>query len=223
MHIIFFFCSFWYILWVCKFLYLHSPLYWWMIVFLLFLIYSLCCPSGVRPCLLIILNLLVLWSICLSSSFVHFRKGLEYLTMKTVQVFILLFRFCIFFLLLSLLLYHLWVFHTSFTANLLRTLLSILADLNNAVVCTISIFFFTICDFFTPVLIGSLSLESKLQQVSSGFQDSFKNSYWSLQCYGVYRLNFISDFQFFQSFFQTLGDYSKCTNYNWYYQLFHVP
>ena len=36
---------------------------------------------------------LVLWSICLSSSPVHFRKGPEYLLWSTAQVFITLIRF----------------------------------------------------------------------------------------------------------------------------------
>ena len=34
------------------------------------------------------ISFLVLWSICLSSSLVHFKKGPEYLTRETAQVFI---------------------------------------------------------------------------------------------------------------------------------------
>ena len=37
--------------------------------------------------------LAILWSICLSSSLVHLRKGPEYLTKGTAQVFIPLIRF----------------------------------------------------------------------------------------------------------------------------------
>ena len=40
-----------------------------------------------------IISLLVLWSICLSSSLVHFKNGPEYLTRDTAQVFIPLIRF----------------------------------------------------------------------------------------------------------------------------------
>ena len=40
-----------------------------------------------------IISFLVLWSICLSSSLVHFRKGPEYLTRGTAQVSIPLVRF----------------------------------------------------------------------------------------------------------------------------------
>ena len=40
-----------------------------------------------------VISFLVLWSICLSSSLVHFRKGLEYLTRSTPQVFIPLISF----------------------------------------------------------------------------------------------------------------------------------
>ena len=40
-----------------------------------------------------IIGFLVLWSICLSSSLVHFRKGPEYLTRCTAQVVIPLIRF----------------------------------------------------------------------------------------------------------------------------------
>ena len=43
------------------------------------------------PC--IVISFLVLWSICLSSSLVHLRKGPEYLTSVTAQVFIPLTRF----------------------------------------------------------------------------------------------------------------------------------
>ena len=43
--------------------------------------------------LCIVVSFLVLWSICLSSSLVHLRKGLEYLTSGTTRVFIPLIRF----------------------------------------------------------------------------------------------------------------------------------
>ena len=40
-----------------------------------------------------VINFLVLWSICLSISFAQFKKGPEYLTRETSQVFIRLIRF----------------------------------------------------------------------------------------------------------------------------------
>ena len=43
--------------------------------------------------LCMVISFLVLWSICLSSSLVHFKKGPKYLTRGTAQVFIPLIRF----------------------------------------------------------------------------------------------------------------------------------
>ena len=43
--------------------------------------------------LCMVISFLVLWSICLSSSLVHLRKGPEYLTRDTAQVYISLMRF----------------------------------------------------------------------------------------------------------------------------------
>ena len=112
--------------------------------------------------LCIIISFLVLWSICLSSSRVYLRKGPEYLTRGTAQVFIPLMRFLLLSFVSSsflvLLRYSFWIFsfisaclivrflHQQklivFTCSLSdinspqvsRTLLSILAVLNNAVV-----------------------------------------------------------------------------------------
>ena len=41
-----------------------------------------------------VISFLLNWSICLSSSLVHFKKSPEYLTRTTVQLFILLINFC---------------------------------------------------------------------------------------------------------------------------------
>ena len=41
----------------------------------------------------VFISFLVLWSICLSSTLVHFKKGPEYLTRSIARVFILLIRF----------------------------------------------------------------------------------------------------------------------------------
>ena len=43
--------------------------------------------------LCMVISFLVLWSVCLSSSLIHLRKGPEYLTRGTAQVFIPLIRF----------------------------------------------------------------------------------------------------------------------------------
>ena len=55
--------------------------------------YSLSTSSQGCIALCIVISFLVLWSICLSSSLVHLRKGPEYLTRSTAQAFIPLIRF----------------------------------------------------------------------------------------------------------------------------------
>ena len=61
----------------------------WQVLFLpLFLIHIVCqCHL-----LCMVISFLVLWSICLSSSLIYFKKGSEYLTRGTAQVFIPLIR-----------------------------------------------------------------------------------------------------------------------------------
>ena len=54
--------------------------------------YSLSTSSLGCNALCMAISFLVLWSICLSSSLVHLRKGPEYLTRDTAQVFIPLIR-----------------------------------------------------------------------------------------------------------------------------------
>ena len=56
-------------------------------------IYSLSMSSLGCKALFMVISFLVLWLICLSSSLVHFKNGLEYLTRGTAQVFIPLIRF----------------------------------------------------------------------------------------------------------------------------------
>ena len=53
-----------------------------------FYTYSLSTSSLGCNTLCMLISFLVLWSICLSSSLVHFKKGPEYLTKYTAQVFI---------------------------------------------------------------------------------------------------------------------------------------
>ena len=55
--------------------------------------------------------------------------------------------------------------------------------------------------FFTWVLTGGLSLGFECQQASSGLKDSSEYFSRSQQCYSLYRLDSISDFQFCLSFF----------------------
>ena len=55
--------------------------------------YSLSTSSPGCYALCVIISFLVLWSICLSLSLVHLRKGPEYLTRCTAQVLIPLIRF----------------------------------------------------------------------------------------------------------------------------------
>ena len=66
---------------------------WQVIFFPLSLTYSLSTSSQGCKALCMVISFLVLWSICMSSSLVHFKNGLEYLTRSTVQVFIPLIRF----------------------------------------------------------------------------------------------------------------------------------
>ena len=129
--------------------------------------YSLSTSSLGCNALCMVISFLVLWSICLSSSRVHLRKGPEYLTSGTAQVFIPLMRFLLesffsssfrvllrysFRILLLLLLFYslesfplhreLMVFHWSLSNSkspqIFRTLFSILDDLNNAVFWMVS-------------------------------------------------------------------------------------
>ena len=56
-------------------------------------VYSLLTSSLRWKALCIVISFVVLWSICLSSSLVHFKNCPEYLTRVTAQVFILLMKF----------------------------------------------------------------------------------------------------------------------------------
>ena len=83
-------------------------------------------PRGCNT-LCIVISFLVLWSICLRSSRVHFWWGPEYLTWGTAQVFIPLIRFR----------QH-WSLSDSKSSQVSRTLRSIQADFNNIIVWMIS-------------------------------------------------------------------------------------
>ena len=68
-----------------------------------------------------------------------------------------------------------------------------------------------------------LSLESEWQQVSSDLQDYSQYSVHSQQSCSLDGLDSSTDFQLLQSLYQSFGDWSKCTNYNWYNHPLHVP
>ena len=77
-------------------------------------------------------------------------------------------------------------------------------------------------EFFTSVLADGLSLESEWQQISSSLQDSPQYSGQSRQCCSLDSLHPSRYFQVLQSFYQSFGDCTKSTNYNWYHHHHHV-
>ena len=81
---------------------------------------------------------------------------------------------------------------------------------------------FVLFEFFTRAVATGFSLESEWQQVSSSLQDSSQYSGWPQQCcYWMVSSYFY--IQVLQSFYQSFGDFTECTNYNWYNRHFHVP
>ena len=68
-------------------------------------------------------------------------------------------------------------------------------------------------EFSTPALAVGISVEFG-KQVSSGLPDSSDYSSRSHQCCSLDGLDYPSDFQSLQSFFQTFWNRSKNTNYN---------
>ena len=95
--------------------------------------YSLSTSSLGCNALCMVISLIVLWSICLSSSLVHFRKGPEYLTRGNYHL--LFWEF--FASVLGDCLFH-WSLGHSKSPQVSRALLSILADRNNAIVWMVS-------------------------------------------------------------------------------------
>ena len=84
-------------------------------------------------------------------------------------------------------------------------------------------YYFTPCEFFTPVLTGGFLMKAEWQQVPSDLQNISQYSGQSQQCYNLDCLNSSFDFQFFQSLFHAFGEHSKCTNYNWYHCHSYIP
>ena len=83
-------------------------------------------------------------------------------------------------------------------------------------------YYFTPSEFFTPVLISDISLESEWHQVSSGLQDCSQYFDQCYQCSSLNNLDFSFHFRLFQVSFQSFGNRSKCNNQNWYHHHFHV-
>ena len=65
-----------------------------------------------------------------------------------------------------------WSLSDSKSPQVSRTLIRILANLNNDVIWMFFIIILLIWEFFTPVLADGFLLESECQQVSSSLQDS---------------------------------------------------
>ena len=117
----------------------------WQVYFLfLYLIYILPISPFRCKALCITIKFLVLWSVCLISSLVPFKNDPEYHTRVNTHEFILLLLLLLFspreFFLhqLMLIVFH-WSLSDSKSAQVSRTLLSILTDFHNAVVWIVSI------------------------------------------------------------------------------------
>ena len=77
--------------------------------------------------------------------------------------------------------------------------------------------------FFTWVLADGFSLEFEWPQVSSSLKDTSHYFDRSQQCCSLYSLHLSRYFRVFQSLYQSFGNCTKSTNYNWYNLHFHVP
>ena len=76
-------------------IHIHNRQYWWVVFLLLFLTCTVLLALLSHGCeaMCILINVLVLWSICLSSSVALFKIGPDYLSMGIYQVFIPLIKF----------------------------------------------------------------------------------------------------------------------------------
>ena len=72
------------------------------------------------------------------------------------------------------------------------------------------------------MLTDHFSLDTEWQQVSSSLPDSseYNGRYW--HCYNLDGLHSFSYFQVLQSLYQTFGDCTERSNYNWYHCHFHI-
>ena len=83
-------------------------------------------------------------------------------------------------------------------------------------------FFFTPWEFFTSAVADGLPLEFEWLQVSSSLQDSSHYSGRSQHCCSLDSFHSSRYFQVLQRLYQSFGDCSKITNYNWYKRHFRV-
>ena len=82
-------------------------------------------------------------------------------------------------------------------------------------------YYLLLFEFFIPVLVDGLSLEIEWQQVTSSLLASSLYSSRSQQCCSLDGLHSFSYFQVLQSLYQSFGDFTKSTNYNWYSRFFN--
>ena len=149
------------------------------------------------------MSFLVLWSICWSSSLVHFLNGPEFLTKGSPRCLSLWWGF-----------YYIALFWAFFFSVSLIYFLNVFFHLYLLLSYSLGV--------FTLPWAGELSLESERQQVSLSLQESSQYSGRSQQCCSLDGLDFSTNFHFLCPF-QTFGDCSKCINYNWYNSPRHVP
>ena len=77
-------------------------------------------------------------------------------------------------------------------------------------------YYFTPWEFFTSALADGFLLKFEWQQISSSFQDTSQYSGRSQQCYSLDSLYPSRYLKVLQSLYQSFGDCTKSTNYNWY-------
>ena len=77
--------------------------------------------------------------------------------------------------------------------------------------------------FFTSALANGFPMKLDWQQVSSSLQDSSQYSDRSQQCFCLDSLHPSRYFKVLHFLYQSFGDDTKSTNYNWYKRYFHVP
>ena len=89
--------------------------------------------------------------------------------------------------------------------------------------CSIVYYYWLFFEFFIPALTDGYLLKFKWERVSSSLQDSSKYSGRSQQCSTLDWLHSFSYFPVLQTFYQSFGDCTECTNYNWYHRHCHIP
>ena len=154
--------------------------------------YSLSTSSLGCHALCMVISFLVLWSICFSSSRVHLRKGPEYLTSGTAQVFILLMRFLL----------------ESFVSSSFRVLLRYSFRIMSFICTCLMVSASTVLsgDLFFRILSDSKSPHVSRTLLST--VADLKSVIWMVSILFL--------------IFNSSSLFSKCTNYNWYHRHPHV-